>query len=129
MSSCSRGPRPSGVFYVPGEHDVFIDDGQEFLKRFGQGTSGGGWRSFDYQGVHFVGLVNVLNFKDEAASASSAPSSSTGSRDLAGLDEQHAGGRLHATSPLGGLPRPGAGSPRTASRRCRTCSASGPSRC
>jgi hypothetical protein len=45
---------PPMVFYVPGEHDVFIDGGQEFLNRFGQGTVGGGWRSFAYQGVHQV---------------------------------------------------------------------------
>ena len=51
------------VFYVPGEHDVFADGGKEFLNRYGQGTMGNGWQSFDYQGVHFIGLVNVLNFK------------------------------------------------------------------
>jgi len=51
------------VFYVPGEHDVFADGGTEFLNRYGKGTTGNGWQSFDYQGVHFIGLVNVLNFK------------------------------------------------------------------
>ena len=50
-------------FYVPGEHDTFVDNGQAFLGRFGQGTTGNGWRSFDYNGVHFVGLVNVWNLK------------------------------------------------------------------
>jgi 3',5'-cyclic-AMP phosphodiesterase len=58
-----KGLRSTEVFYVPGEHDVFADGGQEFLNRFGQGTSGNGWRSFDYQGVHFVGLINVLSFQ------------------------------------------------------------------
>ena len=48
------------VFYVPGEHDV-IGDGSEYLKRFGKGTKGEGWYSFDYQGVHFIGLVNVAS--------------------------------------------------------------------
>ena len=51
------------VFYVPGEHDTFIDNGQAFLQRFGKGTTGNGWRSFDYKGAHFVGLVNVWNLK------------------------------------------------------------------
>jgi 3',5'-cyclic AMP phosphodiesterase CpdA len=51
------------VYYIPGEHDTFVDNGQAFLNRFGQGTSGNGWRSFDYNGVHFVGLVNVWNLK------------------------------------------------------------------
>ena len=44
--------------YVPGEHDV-IGDGSEYLKRFGKGTKGEGWYSFDHHGAHFVGLVNV----------------------------------------------------------------------
>jgi Icc protein len=51
------------VFCVPGEHDVFTDDGKSYLERYGKGTRGRGWRSFDYNGVHFVGLVNVMNLK------------------------------------------------------------------
>jgi 3',5'-cyclic AMP phosphodiesterase CpdA len=52
------------VFYVPGENDVFLDGGTEYLGRYGRGTAGGrGWQSFDYRGVHFVGLVNVQSYK------------------------------------------------------------------
>ena len=51
------------VFYVPGEHDVLEDDGQSYLQRFGKGTRGAGWYSFDHSGVHFIGLVNVVNLK------------------------------------------------------------------
>ena len=51
------------VFYVPGEHDVLGDDGTSFLERFGKGTHGAGWHSFDHRGVHFIGLVNVVNLK------------------------------------------------------------------
>jgi plastocyanin len=51
------------VFYVPGEHDVLGDDGESYLQRFGKGTQGAGWYSFDRGGVHFIGLVNVLNLK------------------------------------------------------------------
>src|SRR5581483_2141870 len=58
-----KSARASEIFYVPGEHDVFADGGVEFLARHGRGTAGQGWRSFDYRGVHFVGLVNVLGFK------------------------------------------------------------------
>ena len=61
--------RPIGaqqVVYTPGEHDVFADGGAEFLRRFGRGTVGGrGWRSFDAGGIHFVGLVNVLSYKQD----------------------------------------------------------------
>jgi len=31
------------AFYVPGEHDVAIDEGKEFLARYGKGTKGSGW--------------------------------------------------------------------------------------
>ncbi len=48
-------------FYVPGEHDYFVDNGVQYLERFGKGTLGAGWHSFDYKGVHFMGLVNVAN--------------------------------------------------------------------
>jgi Icc protein len=51
------------VFFVPGEHDVIGDDGKQYLDRYGKGTQGGGWYSFDKKGVHFVGLVNVMNLK------------------------------------------------------------------
>jgi len=58
-----KGAKTSQIYYVPGEHDVFTDDGQLFRERFGRGTQGMGWQSFDYKGVHFVGLINVLNLK------------------------------------------------------------------
>src|SRR5262249_46172588 len=32
-------------------------------ERYGKGTQGDGWYSFNRQGVHFIGLVNVLNLK------------------------------------------------------------------
>src|SRR3954471_13816638 len=51
------------VFYVPGEHDVLEDEGASYLQRFGKGTQGAGWHSFDQGGVHFIGLVNVVNLK------------------------------------------------------------------
>jgi 3',5'-cyclic AMP phosphodiesterase CpdA len=58
-----KSARASQVYYVPGEHDVFTDDGKLYLERFGGGTLGHGWQSFDYDGVHFIGLINVLNLK------------------------------------------------------------------
>ena len=33
------------------------------IERYGRGTKGAGWYSFDAGGVHFVGLVNVVNLK------------------------------------------------------------------
>jgi 3',5'-cyclic AMP phosphodiesterase CpdA len=51
------------IFYVPGEHDVLEDDGQQYRERFGKNTQGDGWYSFEQKGAHFIGLVNVLNLK------------------------------------------------------------------
>jgi 3',5'-cyclic AMP phosphodiesterase CpdA len=52
------------TFYVPGEHDV-IDEGtgKAYLQRYGKNVKGAGWHSFDQNGIHFVGLVNVVNLK------------------------------------------------------------------
>ena len=52
------------VHYVPGEHD-FVDEGlgKAYLARYGKGTKGSGWYSFDDHGVHFIGLVNVVDLK------------------------------------------------------------------
>jgi len=51
------------TFFVPGEHDVLDDDGKSFLERYGKGSTGAGWYSFLKGGVHFIGLVNVMNLK------------------------------------------------------------------
>jgi 3',5'-cyclic AMP phosphodiesterase CpdA len=57
------GASAKQVFYVPGEHDVIGDNGKQFLERYGKGTKGDGWHSFEKGGVHFIGLVNVVNLK------------------------------------------------------------------
>jgi len=59
MDQVLKGANQKQVHYVPGEHDTAIDDGKQFLERYGKGTQGRGWYSFDQKGVHFVGLVNV----------------------------------------------------------------------
>jgi 3',5'-cyclic AMP phosphodiesterase CpdA len=51
------------VHYVPGEHDVIDDEHKLYLDRYGRGTKGAGWYSFDANGVHFIGLVNVVDLK------------------------------------------------------------------
>ncbi len=55
-----KSAKPNQVFYVPGEHDTSVDDGKQYLERYGKGTQGKGWYSFDHKGVHFIGLVNVM---------------------------------------------------------------------
>lgn len=51
------------VHYVPGEHDVIDPDVTLYRERYGKGTQGAGWYAFDTQGVHFIGLVNVVDLK------------------------------------------------------------------
>ena len=66
VSQIMKTIRADQSFYTPGEHDYFTDNGQQFLDRFGKGTQGTGWQSFDYRGVHFIGLVNVANIASGA---------------------------------------------------------------
>ena len=58
-----KGIKTGNIFYTPGEHDTIGDAGAGFFGRFGAGATGKGWYSFDYQGLHCIGLVNVLDFK------------------------------------------------------------------
>jgi 3',5'-cyclic AMP phosphodiesterase CpdA len=51
------------VHYVPGEHDIIDPDIKLYKERYGRGTKGSGYYSFDANGVHFMGLVNVANLK------------------------------------------------------------------
>ena len=51
------------VHYVPGEHDVIDPEIKLYKERYGRGTKGPGYYSFDANGVHFIGLVNVANLK------------------------------------------------------------------
>ena len=51
------------MHYVPGEHDIIDPDIKLYKERYGRGTKGSGYYSFDANGVHFMGLVNVANLK------------------------------------------------------------------
>jgi 3',5'-cyclic AMP phosphodiesterase CpdA len=80
------------TFYIPGEHDTIGDGGKEFFSRFGaRGAQPGGWYSFDQNGIHFVGLVNVLDFTNGALG-------SLGSDQLAWLANDTKG--LGASTPI-----------------------------
>ena len=85
VSELIKGVKTERVFYIPGEHDVFVDGGKEFLGRYANG--GPGWQSFDYKGVHFVGLVNVLRYKGEHMGALGADQLAWLQRDLAPLSD------------------------------------------
>ena len=52
------------MHWVPGEHDIIDEDrGKAYLDRYGKGSKGAGWYSYDDHGVHFIGLVNVVDLK------------------------------------------------------------------
>jgi len=52
------------IHYVPGEHDIIDEErGKAYLERYGKNSKGAGWYSFEQKGVHFIGLVNVMNLK------------------------------------------------------------------
>ena len=48
---------------VPGEHDTSDATVSEYFSRFGKASNNKGYYSFDHAGVHFIALVNVLQFK------------------------------------------------------------------
>jgi 3',5'-cyclic-AMP phosphodiesterase len=58
-----KAVRTGAIYCVPGEHDVLNENGAQYRERYGKGTKGDGWYSFDHRGVHFIGLVNVMNLK------------------------------------------------------------------
>ena len=82
-----RELRTDKVFFVPGEHDVLNDNGASYLARYGRrlGAKGGGWYSFDHSGVHFVGLVNVLNLRAGGLGSLGSEQLDWLRRDLRGL--------------------------------------------
>ena len=51
------------VRYVPGEHDFLDEEVKLYRDRYAKNAKGAGWYSFDAEGVHFIGLVNVVNLK------------------------------------------------------------------
>jgi 3',5'-cyclic AMP phosphodiesterase CpdA len=55
--------RTTELHTVPGEHDTTDEAAAEYFKRFGKASANKGYYSFDHSGVHFVALVNVLQFK------------------------------------------------------------------
>lgn len=51
------------IHTVPGEHDTTDATVTEYFNRFGKASDNKGYYSFDHAGVHFVALINVLQFK------------------------------------------------------------------
>ena len=56
--------RVTELHTVPGEHDTADATVTEYFNRFGKASNNKGYYSFDHSGVHFIALINVLQFKD-----------------------------------------------------------------
>ncbi|HMD59452.1 MAG TPA: metallophosphoesterase [Steroidobacteraceae bacterium] len=55
--------RTTELHTTPGEHDTSDPDVTEYFSRFGKASGNKGYYSFDHAGVHFISLINVLQFK------------------------------------------------------------------
>jgi 3',5'-cyclic AMP phosphodiesterase CpdA len=55
--------RATELHTTPGEHDTADPSVTEYFSRFGRASQNRGYYSFDHAGVHFVSLINVLQFK------------------------------------------------------------------
>ena len=55
--------RTTEMHTVPGEHDTTDPTVTEYFNRFGKPSDNKGYYSFDHAGVHFIALINVLQFK------------------------------------------------------------------
>ncbi len=69
---------------VPGEHDTTDAAVSEYFNRFGKASGNKGYYSFDHAGVHFVALVNVLQFKAAASGYLGAEQLAWAASDLKG---------------------------------------------
>jgi len=83
-----RDCRTKQVYYVPGEHDILNDNGDQYRARFGKGTLGTGWHSYDHKGVHFIGLVNVANIAEGGLGVLGAEQLDWLARDVANLSAE-----------------------------------------
>jgi 3',5'-cyclic AMP phosphodiesterase CpdA len=78
------GLRVSELHTTPGEHDVTDGVGTEYFARYGAPSRNKGHYSFDHAGVHFVGLVNVMQFKPGGLASLGADQLAWLKDDLAG---------------------------------------------
>jgi 3',5'-cyclic AMP phosphodiesterase CpdA len=79
------GLKVTELHSIPGEHDVIDGPGKEYFQRFGKPSNNRGYYSFDHSGVHFVALVNVMNFKANGLGALGTDQLTWLENDLKGL--------------------------------------------
>ncbi|MBV8355630.1 MAG: metallophosphoesterase [Candidatus Eremiobacteraeota bacterium] len=58
------GTLKAPLIVIPGEHDMIGSDGpKNYFANFARSDAPQGWFSFDMNGAHFLGIVNVFNFE------------------------------------------------------------------
>ena len=107
------------MHYVPGEHDIIDPEEVKLYKeRYGRGTMGAGsYYSFDANGVHFMGLVNVANLKGGGMGSLGDEQLEWIEADLKGRSEIDADRGVRTYSVMDSLSGNGGGAPRIASAR------------
>jgi Icc protein len=53
LDQALRGAAAKQIYFVPDEHDMLTDNGEQYLQRFGKDSKGTGWYSFDHKGGTF----------------------------------------------------------------------------
>ena len=101
-------------------HHRSSEPGKLYRERYGRGAKGAGWYSFDANGVHFIGLVNVVDLKAGGLG-------NLGAEQLEWLEDDRQGPLglaadrgVRAHPAVDGLSGAGAGAPRTARARSAT---------
>ena len=129
MPTASSSQAKLDVHYVPGEHDFIDEEVKLYKERYGRGTRGAGWYSFDAGGVHFIGLVNVVDLKAGGLGNLGNEQLEWLEADLRGRSKSTPIVRVRAYPAVDGRIRNGAGAPRTAPARWSTSKASARSPC
>ena len=107
--SLRRTEDRSKVFYTPGEHDVFSDNGKRYLERYGKEHERRRVVQLRYGGVHFIGLVNVLDLKESGLGSLGADQLAWLEKDVRRTNRAVRRSSCSRISPLDGLPGMGMG--------------------
>ena len=82
--------RITDIHTVPGEHDTADPTVTEYFNRFGKASNNKGYYSFDHAGVHFISLINVLQFKAGWPGNARCRTAGVGHAGFEGTLQQHA---------------------------------------
>ena len=126
---CCRGLNVTELHTVPGEHDVTDGPGTEYLRPLRQAVDQRGYYSFDHQGVHFVALINVMNFKPGGLGRAGRRPAGLAEGRSDGPLVQHADRGVRAHAAVDDLRALGLGHRRCRADRWRCCAASVRSPC